>query len=274
MPQLLLKRDSEIYRCFVDLIASADCVFFAGLPGAGKSLLVQQLTLMAGAAGRSVQLAQWDVIRQPFETPRYPITDGATHPLVIRAAGAWLRGAMLNWAAARASSDMLIGEAPLIGGRLMEIVRPGADAAEALLRDARAQFVVPVPTREVRALIEAKRAESIAAPRHENDAHDAPPDLLRALWEDLRGVGLRLGLADAVTGSIAYSPEIYAAVYAHLLRHRHQQALWIREPLQPVESVYAGAEALPQLRATAAEVAATWSDVEASESPAQAWYHV
>ena len=199
----------------------------------------------------------------------------------MQAAGKWLRGALLSWqVAARASGEMLIGEAPLIGGRLMEIVRSGADDAETMLRDARTQFIVPLPTREVRALIESKRAQSIAAPQHENEAHDAPPDLLRALWQDMVRVGSRLGLADATDPDIPYSPELYAAVYHHLLRHRCHQLLWIREPLQPVDSVYAQPPDLPRLQASPAEVAAIWADIEAKLSPeqaqvpAQTWYAV
>ena len=51
MSRLVLAPDSEIYRRFRELLAGADCVFFAGLPGVGKSLLLQQLTLMALEAG-------------------------------------------------------------------------------------------------------------------------------------------------------------------------------------------------------------------------------
>ena len=198
MSRLILAPDSAIYHCLVTLIEEADHVFFAGLPGVGKSLLLQQMTLMAQEAGRGVTLLQWDVARQPFETPRYPLAKGATHPLVIRATGAWLRGALVEWdAQARTGSDMLIGEAPLNGGRFMEIARPADDEAEALLRDSRTQFVIPVPSKDVRALIESRRERSIAAPRHANEAHDAPPDLLRALWQDVYQAAVALGLAPA-----------------------------------------------------------------------------
>ena len=63
----------------------------------GKSLLLQQLTLMALEAGREVHLLQWDTARQVFETPRYPLLDGATHPMVIKAVGLWLRQALVDW---------------------------------------------------------------------------------------------------------------------------------------------------------------------------------
>ena len=279
MSQLILPPQSALYRNFSQLIADADLVFFAGLPGVGKSLLLQQLSLMALAAGRRVALLQWDVARQPFEKPRFPLTNGATHPLVIRATGLWLRRALAQWEAGRQPGDMLIGEVPLIGGRLMEIARPAADDAEALLRERRTLFLIPRPSRRVRALIEARRMETIANPRHENEAHDAPPDLLRALWRDLHQVAVNLGLAEESVGEPAYSPEIYENVYRHLLRHRHCHALPINEPLQPAASVYELA-ALPFLLATDDEAEAILSQLEASTTPAQAiadarrWYEV
>ncbi len=265
MPQLILSPESAIYRKFSQLIEHAALVFFAGLPGVGKSLLLQQLTLMALAAGRRVTLLQWDVARQPFETPRYPLSDGATHPLVMRATGVWLRRALVDWdARARKPADLLIGEVPLIGGRLMEIVRPAADQAEALLSDERTQFLIPVPSRQVRALIEARRARSIAKPEHENEAHDAPPDLLRALWLDMYQAAVALGLAPATAGDAPYTPSVYEAVYRHLLQHRQAQVLPVDEPLQPTASVYDQAEPLPFLRATAAQAEAMLADLEAS----------
>ncbi len=281
MSPLILEPESLLYRRFSQLIEDADLVFFAGLPGVGKSLLLQQLTLMALAAGRRVTLLQWDTARQPFETPRYPLSDSATHPLVIRATGAWLRRALLDWhARARKPQDMLIGEVPLIGGRFMEVARLKSDEAETLLSDERTQFLIPLPSSEVRALIETRRARSIADPQHENEAHDAPPDLLRALWLDVYRVGVLLGLAPPTKVDAPYSPAVYEAVYRHLLQHRNARVLPIDEPLQPTASVYDRAEQLPFLRATAAQAETILADLEASVSPEAAiaaaarWYEV
>jgi hypothetical protein len=59
-------------------------VFFAGLPGTGKSLLVHQLAHLASRNGGTVHLLQWDVARFVFETSpagrRYPLAEGVTHP--------------------------------------------------------------------------------------------------------------------------------------------------------------------------------------------------
>lgn len=281
MPQLILSPDSTIYRTFSDLIKSADLVFLTGLPGVGKSLLLGQMALMAQDAGRPVQLLQWDVARQPFETAKYPLRDGVTHPLVVRATGAWLRGALLEWGAnAVGTDDMLIGECPLVGGRLMEIARPTADAVEALLRDARTQFLIPTPSAALRALIETRRAASIAKPQHKNEAHDAPPPVLRASWQAVYQVAVGLGLAEAPAAGAPYSPEIYAAVYRHLLQHRNTRVLPIDQALQPSASVYAYIERLPNLRATAAQAAAVTARLETAFSldeilaEAQAWHEL
>ena len=276
MSQLTLPPDSALYSTFGKVINSADRVFFAGLPGVGKSLLLQQLALMADAAGRRVHLLQWDVARQPFETPRYPLQDGATHPLVIKAVGAWVRMAIVQWQiSAGAKGDMLLGEVPLIGGRFMEIARPADDEAEALLRDSGTLFLLPVPSQELRAFIESKREQSIAAPQHKNEAHDAPPDLLRALWLDLHRVAGRLGMV-AEAENVAYSPAIYAAVYRHLLQHRQAVQLDLNRPLPSAKSVYEGMDARPYLRATPAEAAAIMAKLEAALSLTvdEAWHEV
>ena len=267
MAESILPPESELRQRFTRLISDCDRVFFAGLPGVGKSLLLQQLALLAVDAGRAVALLQWDVLRQPFENPRYPLEDGATHPLVIRAAGNWLRAQLPHLAC-----DLLIGELPLIGGRLIELAQARDDAAEPLLRDARSQFVVPLPSREVRARIEAKRAQTIAAPQHKNEADDAPPHILRALWGDLQTLAQKLNLAEPPRDS-TYNPETYAAVYLHLLRHRCASLLPVETALPARGSVYAHLADLPQLRATADEAQAALREAESSPA-ARAWWEV
>ena len=279
--ELILQPASPIYQTFIRLIDRAERVFFAGLPGVGKSLLLQQLVLMAKSAGRRVHLLQWDTARQVFETPKYPLKDGATHPMVIRATGIWLRQALVDWAETHTRHDsLLIGEAPLIGNRLMEIARPYADDAEAMLKSEGTQFAVPVPSREVRKVIEVSRERTIANPQHENETQDAPPDLLRALWQDLHRIAVRLCLAESESDAAPYSPEIYAAVYRHLLQHRHVQILAVDEPLRPSASVYEFDVALPQLCATPAQAHELLARLEGMTSAEQVqaaaarWYEV
>ena len=49
------------------LARHARIIFFAGLPGAGKSLLIHQLAQLAHSRGRAIDLLQWDVARPVFE---------------------------------------------------------------------------------------------------------------------------------------------------------------------------------------------------------------
>ena len=268
MPEPILPPDSAIRARFAELIAEADRVFFAGLPGVGKSLLLQQMALMAAESGRAVALLQWDVLRQPFETPRYPLQNGATHPLVIQAAGTWLRAALPTL-----DCDLLIGELPLVGGRLMELARRMDDAAEPILRDARTQFVIPAPLAGSPAP-SSNRAASGPSPRPATKAKPMTPrpmscarcgGICGSLAHDME-------LADAPTDD-SYAPEVYAAVYLRLLRHRHATVLPVDALLPATESVYAHTDALPQVAATPAEAQKTLRHVEANPD-ARAWWDI
>src|SRR5262249_20421413 len=146
-------------------------VFFAGLPGTGKSLLVHQLAHLALDAGRRVHLLQWDVARPVFEASpagrRYPLVDGVTHAVVRRAAGVWARRAIFEWNARHADpAHLLIGETPFVGNRFVELARRVDDAAESLLGDPSCRFAIAVPSREVRQFLEAERERRAAHPLH------------------------------------------------------------------------------------------------------------
>jgi hypothetical protein len=196
----ILPSESALFRRLHQAAVASRCVFFAGLPGVGKSLLLQQLALIAGQRGRSVHLLQWDVARGPFETPellaRYPETDGVTHPAIRKAVGLWARGAVDRWD--RRAADprhLLVGEVPLIGNRLIELVQPRSDDVEALLAGAGTVFFIPVPSREVRRAIEAARAREMTSPSHERERANAIPSLVQALWEEVAAVARELALA-------------------------------------------------------------------------------
>ncbi len=83
---IVIPQNSDLYQLFARLSADKRIIIVAGLPGVGKSLLVQQLALIAHATGRTVHLLQWDVSRMAFETPdviaKYPEIDGVTHPAI------------------------------------------------------------------------------------------------------------------------------------------------------------------------------------------------
>jgi hypothetical protein len=258
MTRIIIKPTSPIYQTFTDLINNADRVFFGGVPGVGKSLMVQQLTLMAQKAGRTVHLFQYDAIRPAFETPellkKYPQDEGATHPMVIQACSIWARRNMVLWSQTHATPEhMLVGEVPLIGNRLMEMARSIDDDAEAILADGRTQFVIPVPSVYVRETIEKRREQTIANPSHENEKEDAPPNVLRAMWQELYRIAGILDLRHSDQDSPPYSPEIYSAVYQYLLQHRNHQILNIDELLTPIGSAYDYSEPRPELKATEEE---------------------
>lgn len=255
----ILDKSSNIYQLFQQLTMNADRVFFAGLPGAGKSLMLQQLTLMAQEVGRTVHHLQWDTTRPAFETPeilaKYPEIDGVTHAMIRKAIGLWARQGFAEWDRTYDTPEhMLIGEVPLGGNRLMELVRSIDDDIEATLQDEKTKFVIPVPSKTVRDVIETSREKTITQPRHEKETKDAPPIVMRALWHDLYQLAGKLGLTDVQAESIPYSPDIYRGVYQYLLQHRNVQTLEIDEVLKPAESAYAMDTVVHELRATPEQV--------------------
>ncbi len=264
MSEIILPTNSNIYTTFQELAAQKRLVFLAGLPGTGKSLLIQQLAVMAQQAGRTVHLLQWDVTRAAFETAvllqKYPEIDGVTHPAIRKAVGLWARTAVWRWHETHPPSHLLIGEVPLIGNRLTELTQPLDDAAEPLLSDSICCFVIPTPSKAVRQVIEEARAKTIAKPRHEKEARDAQPNVLQMLWEEVAEIGQKLRLTDG--NNLAYDPDLYTAVYQHLLQHRPRHALPVNTVLNPNGSAYALRINGTELAATPAEVAQIMQQIE------------
>src|SRR5262245_10528589 len=100
VPRVVVDADRALAER-IRALAGRRLVFFAGLPGTGKSLLAHQLLHVATAGGRRVHLLQWDVARPVFEASpagqRYPLAGGVTHAVIRRAAGVWVRGALFDW---------------------------------------------------------------------------------------------------------------------------------------------------------------------------------
>lgn len=261
MNKIILPPESNIYRLFDQIVAQRQMAFLAGLPGTGKSLLLNQLALMAQDAGRTVHLLQWDVTRSVFETAvnltKYPEIDGVTHAAIRKAVGLWTRRGVAQWVKTYAGPDhFLLGEVPLIGNRLSELVYPLPDEAEAILAGELALFVVPVPSLAVRQVIETAREKSIARPQHEKERQDAQPNVLRLLWQEVAQVGHRLGFIEREPAAdMAYDPVLYTAVYQHLLSYRHHEVLPVDTILHPSGSAY-------DLTITGTELAATPDEVE------------
>jgi len=247
-------------------VRNCKAVFLAGLPGVGKTLLLQQTALLSHAAGRPLYLLQWDIARQGFETPgilaRYPEVEGTTHAAIRRAAGFWVRGAVANWAAVHDGDDaLLLGEAPFVGNRLIELAWRESDAAELFLAAPTTQFIIPAPTLAVRRAIETLRAQEMERPRHVREAANAPPNVLELLMQELRAAGAALGVAGARSEG-GYDPDVYTAVYLRLLEHRHAQALPIDECWPVVASPYELDVGVTELQPAPAEVADALARVE------------
>lgn len=216
-------------------------MFFAGLPGTGKSLLAHQLAHLALDAGRSVHLLQWDVARPAFEASpagqRYPLIDGVTHAVIRKAAGLWVRRAIVDWSERHPGPEpLLIGETPFVGGRFIELARRLDDRAEPVLTSRSCRFAIAMPSREVRRVLEAERERRSAKPLHPREREDAPPQVLRDLWRELAAVARAIGVA--VSGD-DYDPLAYRRVYETVLRHRNVDVvpLDVRLPTETL-SVY------------------------------------
>jgi hypothetical protein len=291
----VLAADAPLRATLGQLAEGARLVFLAGLPGTGKSLIAHQIVHLARAAGRTVHLLQWDVARPVFEAipagQRYPQDDGVTHPLIRKAAGLWARRAVAAWDRREPAGHLLVGETPLVGNRFIELARPADDEAERALGAPTCCFAVPVPSREIRALIEAERERRAVAPVHPREREDAPPHVLRALWHELAAAAL----ADVDPGGTAppspppsgrpdarppWDPDVYARVYRRLLRHRRVVlvAMGTRLPTARL-SVYDFAAPPPDLvpepgEATVIirEAEARWADLDALRAEVERWW--
>jgi len=268
---LVAAADPRLYTHLQELARAQRLVFFAGLPGTGKSLLSHQLAHLAHALGRTVHMLQWDVARPVFEASpageRYPVVHGVTHGVIRKAAGLWARQALVQWHQCHPEAHhLLIGETPFVGHRFIELARPHADAAEPLLRAASSCFVVPVPSRAIRDRLEAERQRRSSRPLHPQEREDAPPQVLRDLWRQVASIAPLLGIP-AATGlpeaDVPYDPALYQQVYQHLLRHRQVLVLRVDTVLPTATlSVYDFAMPRYDVVPTAEEVTRCIREVE------------
>ena len=124
-----------------------------------------------------------------------------------------------------------------MGHRFIELARWRVDAAEPLLQIA--CFVVPVPSRDVRAFLEAERQRRSGKPLHQQEREDAPPQVLRDLWCHLACIAPALGVGAALPASAAelpYDPALYQAVYQRLLTQR-QVLVWPMDAILPTTAL-------------------------------------
>ena len=268
---LVIPISSQLYQILREMAHTRRMIFVTGLPGVGKSLLIQQLALIAREAGRQVHLLQYNVAREPFEkepyASKYPEIEGVTDPTIRKAVGLWARTAVQTWHTTHTDpTNLLVGELPLIGNRFIELVEPHDDDVESILSSEQAQFIVPVPSWEVRTVIEERRASTIADPQHEREKLDAPPNVLQALWEQVNSLARDIRLTKA-NPKTAYNPYIYGGVYEALLQHRQAKLLLIDQVLRPAQSVYELDVLVSQLQASPAEVTHFMEQAENSYTP-------
>ena len=262
MTEIIIPADSSLYHTVQQITGQRKMLFLAGLPGTGKSLLLQQCALLAEANGRHVHLLQYDLTRAAFETAEnlatYPEMDGVTHPAIRKAVGLWARVGLSHWLEHfPEEKHFLLGEVPLIGNRLIELVQPHDDALEPHLADDLTLFLIPVPSTAVRQHIAAAREHSLKHPQHANETKDAPPNVMHNIWQQVAQLAQKLGLAEVKEKTTAtYDPAVYMAVFQHLLRNRHHQTLPIDTILQPTSSAYDFNISGTELAATPEEVAA------------------
>ncbi len=284
--RLVARADRRLVERLRDL-AGQRLVFFAGLPGTGKSLLVHQLAHLAASLGRHVHLLQWDVARPVFEASpsgrRYPMVDGVTHAAIRKAAGLWVRHAVAAWCARHPGPEpLLIGETPFVGGRFVELARREADETEGALASPSCRFAIAVPSARVRAYLEAERARRAARPLHPREREDAPPAVLRDLWRALVEAAHHLTIAPPTADEPAYDPVLYRRVYEAVLRHRAVDVIAL-DTILPTQhlSVYDFAPAPPDLvpsgqdaERSIAEVERRYPDAAVLEGETARWWEV
>jgi hypothetical protein len=285
--RLIVRADPRLYDQLRRLARDQRMVFFAGLPGTGKSLLVHQLAHLADAGGRTVHLLQWDVARPVFETSaegrRYPIVGGVTHAVIRKAIGLWVRRAVARWDREHpALGHLLIGETPLVGHRFIELARRVDDAAEPILAATSTCFAIPVPSRETRRFLETERERRTARPRHRQEREDAPAPVVHDLWRQIVAVAPSLGLAASPGRDAPYDPALYQGVYERLLRHRHTEVMPIAIRL-PTTGLSVYDFAVPrrdlapdpgEIPGFIGEIETQYPDPEALEQEIGHWYQV
>ncbi len=237
----IIPTSSPVFKQLDELAAQKQIVVFSGLPGVGKSLYVREFQLIAKSYGRTVDLIQWDVARKSFETDfinkHFPIQDGTVHNGFKLIAGKWLMDEVSLWIEQHWDSDrLLLIEAPLVGHRFIELVKPTDDKdLEMHLASEAVAVVMPIPSSEVRAKIEAERMRQV-----KEDAKvwsGAKPSVMLMLWKMTCGIANEFGKDIDLSVQPPYDSAIYEFVFKKILQHRNFVPLIIDEVFEvPQES--------------------------------------
>ena len=203
------------------------------MPGVGKSLYINEFKRIATAIGRDITVIQWDIARKSFETPaiaqHFPMGDGVVHNGVKLSAGKWLLATIKNWLITHTEEkDLLLIEAPLVGHRFIELAQIQNDPfLENFFNSESFQMSAPIPSKQVRAKIEADRAAQIS-----EDAQvwtGAKPSVMLMLWKRICGIANEFGKDLPMEGQPPYDPAIYEFVFSKILKNRHFIPLYIDE---------------------------------------------
>lgn len=260
-------------------------VFFTGLPASGKSFLLRQQISIAISLGRRVHIMRWDTGLAAFQTEdilaRYPDVSDGTHPLIRKAAGLWGRRALARWLAENTDpTGMIVGEVPIIGNRFSEFIQAQPDQLVPALASEETKFIYPVPTKGLRANLEAIRRSTFANPRNPDEARDAPPSTMELAWRLTCAKAAELGLISEANIHSPYEEMIYVRFFEHLLQHRNAIRIG-------VDTIYSNAGSAHDLDANVLELSASSDEVkyalaevettfsaEAAAREVENWYRV
>lgn len=229
----IIPETSPVFQSLKKAALSAKAVVFSGLPGVGKSLYINQFKNIAAAEGRSITVIQWDVARKAFETPeisaRFPMGEGVVHNGVKLSVGLWLLDTIKKWLERHnQNEDLLLIEAPLVGHRFIEIAKiQEDDSLEQFFKSEQFQVICPIPSKSVRAKIEADRAAQVA-----EDAKvwtGAKPSVMLMLWKMICGIANEFGRKIPMDSQPPYDPEVCEFVFGKVLKHRHFIPLHVDE---------------------------------------------
>jgi len=193
--------------------------------------------------------------------------------------GKWLIDTVKKWLIKHPDKDnLLLIEAPLVGHRFLELAIIQADEAlETFFKSPAFQMLVPIPSKKVRAKIEADRIAQIA-----EDAKTwtgAKPSVMLMLWKMICGIANEFGRTIPMDGQPPYDPEIYDFVFSKILKHRHFIPLYIEEiypisieneaDLHNTGSLAADAQTANQY---AAMIATEYPSLAAIDTVVDGWY--
>ncbi len=264
---IVIPEETNVGKQLEQAAATKHIVMFSGIPGVGKSLMLQQMSLYAEKAGRKVYLMQWDLVRKSFETEKflkkYPEIDGVTHAAVRKAVGLWCRQAISRWNNENNDlNNILIIELPVIGGRLVELMHPEQDDVEMLLSSDDVITFTIVPSVNIRKKIIGVRNETIANPRNDKENRDAPDAVLNDLWATIRKIyNIEHGI-DSDDQIFTYDVDIYKSVFSKITQYRNAAFLDI-DTLYPTKgSAYDMVTATKSFTPTSEEVITAYARLD------------